>query len=407
MSPIRNTSWLVAGVLAFLVAAPARADENRLEDFQLFAPAETRSYDDDPEPSRGYYFTFDGLFWTIGPPARSYVGLAPNAPGGAPTVRYYNSFNAVLQQSTMTNSFISAKPTDGNAFEFGYVGEENGWNAAIYDLRNQDHNFNGSNDAVVFRDPLAVLTYVNSAGLTFNAPVTYRWTSIDNHVDHWSGNLAYVRRFKPFHHGGVFELLLGARYMEFNEQFQFRGWGAIAINSFNQSTTTSSGDSYWLNRVDNHVLGPQLGGRWFRKTGRWTLLGEGFFTAGFNRQNYYQTSKLFENFNNLGQPVTGTGGSATTFALASQFPDGGARGAFKDEFAPILEVKAELKYQLTRAISAHVGWNGLWMDGIARASNTIDYQVGTPGNPVLGFNLNNSRESVFVTGVAIGIDVNR
>jgi len=30
-------------------------------------------------------------------------------------------------------------------------------------------------------------------------------------------------------------------------------------------------------------------------------------------------------------------------------------------------------YQITRAISFHAGWTGLWLDGIARGDAVIDY----------------------------------
>jgi hypothetical protein len=72
------------------------------------------------------------------------------------------------------------------------------------------------------------------------------------------------------------------------------------------------------------------------------------------------------------------------------------------EWSPAIELRVEGRYQITRAISFHAGWTGIWMDGIARASSVIDYTV-----PAMGFDMAGNRESVFVNGLTLGFDVNR
>ncbi|NLF09450.1 MAG: hypothetical protein GX594_15935, partial [Pirellulaceae bacterium] len=57
---------------------------------------------------------------------------------------------------------------------------------------------------------------------------------------------------------------------------------------------------------------------------------------------------------------------------------------------------------ITRSISFHAGWSGMWVDGVARATSIIDYTV-----PAMGFDLANNREDVFLNGLTIGFDVNR
>ena len=42
------------------------------------------------------------------------------------------------------------------------------------------------------------------------------------------------------------------------------------------------------------------------------------------------------------------------------------------------------------------------MDGIARPSGIINYQV-----PDMGINVANNRQNVFVNGLTLGIDINR
>ena len=76
--------------------------------------------------------------------------------------------------------------------------------------------------------------------------------------------------------------------------------------------------------------------------------------------------------------------------------------AYASEFAPAVELRVEGRYQITRAISFHAGWTGMWMDGIARASSLILYQV-----PAMGIDMSDNRQSIFVNGLTLGFDVNR
>ena len=72
------------------------------------------------------------------------------------------------------------------------------------------------------------------------------------------------------------------------------------------------------------------------------------------------------------------------------------------EFAPTFELRVEGRYQATRCISFHAGWTGIVMDGIARGSSLVEYQV-----PAMGIDMDNNREGVFINGVTFGVDINR
>ena len=72
------------------------------------------------------------------------------------------------------------------------------------------------------------------------------------------------------------------------------------------------------------------------------------------------------------------------------------------ELSPAVELRVEGRYQITRAISFHAGWTGMWMDGIARASSMVDYTV-----PAMGIDMSDNRQSLFVNGLTLGFDVNR
>ena len=53
-------------------------------------------------------------------------------------------------------------------------------------------------------------------------------------------------------------------------------------------------------------------------------------------------------------------------------------------FCPIVDVRLELKYNVTRNIAANVGWAGVWMDNIARPASMNDYTLHSNGT-VMGF----------------------
>ncbi|MFH1266740.1 MAG: hypothetical protein ABIK89_13510, partial [Planctomycetota bacterium] len=73
---------------------------------------------------------------------------------------------------------------------------------------------------------------------------------------------------------------------------------------------------------------------------------------------------------------------------------------------PAAELRVDFMYQLTRSVSAGVGWTGFWVDGIARASSLIDYKLGQTTAETMGITGLN-RQSVFVNGANFRIVLNR
>ena len=164
-------------------------------------------------------------------------------------------------------------------------------------------------------------------------------------------------------------------------------------------------DSWWDNRVENHIVGPQLGLRWYRKASRWTWSTEARFFSGFNQQNIKQQGLLGEGMNPQGVidavldddeegVLKMSNMSATAFTHERRF----------HEWSPAAELRVDLKYQLTRSLSAGVGWTGIWIDGIARSTNTIDYMLGQ--DTAMGINDHN-HEDLFAHGVSARVELNR
>jgi len=395
--PFNRTSSRVAiGLFAILLASPTFGQGPL--GFQIFAPADVSTYGGAIEPNEGYFFQFDGLYWSVSPPKTSYVGLAPPAKR---EVNYGpNVIDRVDQYSTLNTSQIKDQFSPGNRFEFGRVEDRNGWFVSIYQIRDQEQDATIPAANVVFNDPpfgpadpvtlqqQAYLWGPVGTGVNGNLPVTLYDVLMNHSIDTWGVELMYLHRMRTCHNGGTFELFGGARYLEFNDTFGIQA-GADPGGTVPSFLAGSS----WESVAENHVVGPEVGLRWFKKQGRWTLSTEGRFMAGLNCQNIHEQVNLGPNL---------SPGSHTTFYPTVLGPTTATYSANAREFSPVIELRLEGRYQITRAISFHAGWTGVWMDNIARGSGTIDYSM-----PAMGIDMSRNREDLLMNGLTLGFDVNR
>lgn len=396
----RTTSCVAIGLLFLLLATPTFGQGPL--GFQLFAPADVSTYGGEQEPNEGYFFQFDGLYWSITPPDVHLVGDP-----GTRTV-YYNPFDFRFQTSTLDTSVFDAQFSAGNRIEFGRVENRNGWFVSIFQLRDQTQDFLAPSADMVLNDPPDYPDVPEAHGVLWgnvnnvedspavfrNLPVTLYNVLLENAIDTWGVEANYLHRFRTTHNNNNFELFLGARYLEFNDNFN------VSTGTTPDGATVPSflGGSYWNTAAQNHIVGPQVGLRYFKKQGRWMFSTEGRFFAGLNCQNIQQQVSLGPNLN----PGQNTDGTYPPFEPATMGPGSGTHVEYVREFTPAVELRVEGRYQITRAIAFHAGWSGIWMDGIARASSVIDYTV-----PAMGIDLTSNRERVFMNGVTIGFDVNR
>jgi hypothetical protein len=417
--PFNHTTKRVALVLfALLTAAPAFGQG--LAGLQLFAPADVSTFGGDQEPNEGYFFQFDGLWWSISPPDTKFVGkegLTRVVSYGPHPLSAQDPFNDTrVETNTITSGDLSSQFSAGNRFEFGRVEDRNGWFVSIYQMRDQTQELTFPSGDVVFVDPptgplgtqllegaipLDPFLYpLDPTIIQRDLPVTLYNVSMIHSVDTWGVELMYLHRTMTMHHGGTFEFFGGARYLEFNDNFAIQAGadpGGNTVPSFLEN-------SYWATTAQNHVVGPQFGLRWFKKQGRWTFSTEGRFTAGLNCQNIHQRVSLGPNLNpggTSGNPVTNWSGVYTPATMA---PIAAASDAYSRVFTPLIELRLEGRYQVTRNISLHGGWTGFWMDNIARANAVIDYTL-----PGMGIDLTNSnnKQDVFINGLTLGFDINR
>ncbi|MBC7352455.1 MAG: BBP7 family outer membrane beta-barrel protein, partial [Thermogutta sp.] len=266
------------------------------------------------------------------------------------------------------------------------------------------------------------LTDIQNLPVTFNAPFIEdlepdeggdpdtlpepSWgVMMENLVKNWSTELNYVYRFHPTRRGTIWELFLGVRYFELNEDFNV--WAPYSYVPYDPTLDQNDpngvgfptavgilADSYWFTKAENHVVGPQIGGRLFRSYNRWTFDVQARFFAGFNFQNIKQQGVLGSRLT----PGLGAIEDVPLFMRATGF----SHSATEEEWAPCAELRATIKYQVTSKINLSVGWTGLWMDGIARASNMILYRV-----PDMGITMEHNTQDLFINGVTAGVEFNR
>ena len=69
------------------------------------------------------------------------------------------------------------------------------------------------------------------------------------------------------------------------------------------------------------------------------------------------------------------------------------------------ERMADALVSMTRAMAFKAGWNGWWMDNLARPANMVDYHVTETS--FLGIKADHNRQSAFINGLVLGVEFNR
>ena len=258
-------------------------------------------------------------------------------------------------------------------------------------------------------------------------PINFAQVTVQNKTDLWGTEMMYVRRFEPSERWGAFELMFGARYTEFNESFNVRTNNAYDVYGTPTETLSdlARGDatlanSAWYTEASNHIIGPQLAGHWSKQWGRLRFSAQGRFCAGLNQQDIHQESvmgTLLTQYSTTNSSSTTTTVSFTNNSISQttsatdpslwNVPYGYSgthttRDVHMVEFTPVVDLRLDLNYQVTRAIYAKVGWTGMWMDHIARPSGMINYDIDG-----MGIMETKNWQSVLVNGFNIGIMVNR
>lgn len=418
MSLKRTKTLLAAWTLVLLAGLPALGQG--LQDGQIFAPADLSTLGGGPRANEGFFCSFEVMLGWIDRPETALIGdgttrqvvVREQVPDLDPQDPTQNDPNwvadKVMEFSTHDTGLFPSKTVNGQRYEFGFVQEHHGWLFSGYNINQANQKLTASNAHVVFQDapfgpgPSQHLQGYVDVDLTeaYVDDLAVRFDNLlaVNSLKTWSVELNYLYRMHPNHQGGIFELFLGARYMEFDEQFNVdaigeRGGDDTADPPVPPDSTLAN--SYWNTAADNHIIGPQIGGRWFRSDGRWTCSTEGRFFAGFNSQNIHQQGLLGSKINvNTDQ----------TLRIINMEPTGFDHRKFFSEWSPGAELRINFDYQLTRSVSAGVGWTGFWIDSLARPSDMVSYVIEQ--DSVMGITTNN-RQGVFSNWVTFYIGLNR
>ena len=394
------------GLAAFLlvVTAGMRAygQDHELAGAALGEPADIRPYDNWAEPKQGLFFTFDGLYWHISPPAKTSIG----DPTYNPTVYFLQNENG----AAVINSFPEANSLDtsatsvwkwGDRMELGYIDGHQGFMFTSLLTQSQTSETSAANAFVVFNDPPLPITQpvtglsyldtymgLNTAGQPIyeRTPVDFRTVYVQNKSRLAGIEALYLYRMTELALGGQLEFTAGGRYFELKDQFWVDARGGNLT------------DSYWNTTSHNEIGGPEIGARYYQPYGRFGISAEGRFTAGINSQSVLQTgiigSGLVAGQNAYPQPTLL---SSTTFSNSTHWV----------EFSPIVELRVEAHMQLTNMIALKAGYTGLFVNNTVRAADMVNYELSNTTTMGITRALNGNLQPMYAQGLNLSIEFNR
>lgn len=366
-------------------------------EFDWFAPTETSGYGRGPRPNIGYFFSYERLYWSMSSPESWPVGSQ------TPPVSLLPPFSSA-DGPTVDNRWIEAIGGWGNRWEVGYVDTDDyGWLVSVLDHVDQGQYRIDNNPIIQFADPGLVLDgFVTIGGIPFElgtVPFHFDQIRMKNILQLNGVEVSRFYRARQLHSGAFFEFLYGARWFQINDAVEYQADGnGGEVNSYgigNQSFTLSGNildASIWSNRAMNNLVGPQIGMRLFRQRGRWVTSLETRFLAAANFQNIHLKTNLGTLDANLGNSIL------TAFRGL-----GSDAHLYRTTFAPMGELRVNVAWQATRSVGLKVGYTGMVVGNIVRASNTIDYESIN----LIGVLNGNFNQIFFVNGLNFGVEINR
>ncbi len=398
----------------------------------------------------------------IGVPGGSAVGLINGVPQFDPTEQPASEILTEYSNSLDTG-FLLADQTWGNRFELGFMEDNKGWFVSIFNLQDQDQTFTfgGSSDDgdepgglfMVFNDPenrLLGFVDTNNDGfdddINLSGPITPTNrvfgvfgrpvgdgptinldTDNDGVPDDWAGftdfgdqvwlvpifnsitvsnvtSMAGVEanrswRYDIAHRGGVWEAFVGVRWLLYKDRFS-----VVAVNDedIDENPVGLPGTSFWDSSVSNNMVGPQIGLRYKQSAGRFSVGTELRFLAAANFQSVHLNGQLASALPQIPLQPDDFGGLNPTNVPYNMVRTSFNNWQYDETFAPVGELRANVSYQLTKAISVQAGYNFLLGGGISRGSRRIEYTL-----PALRILDNNKHDAWFVNGLNVGVTVNR
>ncbi|MEM8944523.1 MAG: BBP7 family outer membrane beta-barrel protein [Planctomycetota bacterium] len=168
----------------------------------------------------------------------------------------------------------------------------------------------------------------------------------------------------------------GVRYLRLRDEFYWEGVGSVLGRTLANTET------------QNSIVGPQIRGSWSRQNGRWKTSIDGRCLLGYNVQDTDQNGLVGEGL-----------APGLPNRLASAQPNAVRNGRTDNDFSPVIELRAETRYQFTSAIAARLGYTAIFVDNITRASQVMNWSL-----PDYGI-LEGGQQDIFINGANFGFDV--
>jgi hypothetical protein len=304
----RSSSWLVACGFVLFATTVATAQQHH-------GPGDTRL-----QPFGDYGFEND-LQWFAPAETWEYGGEPIGAKTGwffAYDRAYINvSRGGLIPLATDNIQTFQGDFTWGNRYELGYMTEEDyGWLLNGWYIKGPQVDTVTENGNVI----------VGNLGQYASVDLNRTW------------------RLEPFYHGGFIEPFIGLRFSQFID--------------------------YTRGKVENNMIGAQLGARYFKQKGNWVISGQ---AQAFPMLNY----QMFQTFGDGATVGSGVQPSYQEFVIGG-------------------EARIEIAYLISKTISIRAGWDLQYFGrGIARNAAW----VSQPGYV--------NDEHLVMTGATFGFTINR
>lgn len=356
-------------------------------DAQFFAPVELGDISDVQKPKTGWFGQYDRVYIWVTRPEANFTGTNFPGPG----------FTGEL--ASTEGDF-----TWGHRLDLGYMTEDNhgwlfgGWHI---DGPNEDRGFVWTRDIATNQWNWLRAERIDRLNDDTGEilPIQDRnnfLTGARDYILHESLNVADLSGFEvnklfrlaPLHYNSVIEPFFGFRYAKFIDIFRRMRYERFDENGIPVPPLPPPGTtledpifeelSQDFSSFTNHMIGGQLGVRWFKTKGHWNLSSQFRMFAAQNFQAYnFQRDSI----------ITQVDGDDIIAERNERFNN----DAHRSEFVLMGEVRAEAAYYVTRDVALQMGVEVMHFGmGIGR-----------------GINPNQNTEDLTLVGATFGFTFNR
>ena len=402
-------------------------------DFQLFAPPDLQEYSIRQNPREGIFFNYDRTYWALTvPPARPilnefFIPVQPLSPYGVAQLNndlirsgYPGSgvyvFGSDPLRLDLNTNWMRTDLAWGNRFEGGWLYDDYGMLFSYYNSGPQSQSFTTLNEFAVssptttfsqqiqggggiIAGQVLVVTTITSTSPPPDHVITQNLTQT-NSTELWSGGFAWTVRRNLSQAGSgqmnTVRFSLGPKFLQVADRYSIDYSSSQAPFGPSANPNPYRGplqNGGWDVSSYNNIVGPEIGINWQIEKDRWNFSTDLRFVAGMNFQNtLYRGSNFpaalgadfFRSTITLADVVAQNANqtSADNLAAPPQFVQiygvgqQNATNTAEHEFvfSPLGEWRFGATYRVSKSISIHGGYTGMWLAGITRASTNTEFK---------------------------------